>query len=84
MVEGIGRSSDTEASMTAFGEQDDVFWVHDGGCGPEQQLPATLEARALVKARSVESRPPGRAPTHPRAIRSVASACRRLPRTLNR
>jgi len=49
--QSLGRSSDTEASMhRSFGEQDDVFGDHDGALvGPGQQLPATLEARALVK-----------------------------------
>ena len=72
-----GRSSDTEASMDrSFGEQDDVFGEHDGALvGPGQQLPATLEARALVRARSVKMAwpPAWRQRIPERFIRWVAS-----------
>ena len=54
----------------SFGEQDDVFGDHDDALvGPGQQLPATLEARALVKgAQRQDGLAPGMAPTHPRAL----------------
>ena len=59
----------------SFGEQDDVFWDHDGALvGPGQQLPATLEARALEGAQRQDGLAPGMAPRIPeRFIRSVAS-----------
>jgi len=60
----------------SFGEQDDVFGDHDGALvGPGQQLPATLEACALVEARSVKMAwpPVWRQRIPERFIRSVAS-----------
>ena len=54
----------------SFGEQDDVFGDLDGALvGPGQQLPAALEARALVEgAQRQDGLAPGMAPTHPRAL----------------
>ena len=60
----------------SFGEQNDVFGDHDGALvGAGQQLPATLEARALVEgAQRQDGLPPvWRQRIPERFIRSVAS-----------